>query len=103
MEQMRADILSRSRVDIQKLVEGDAIFLKARQFVGAVVNFEDRALRRVFDDEVAGQPVLHLEAGRHLYGGAAQVLLLLQGLRHLPGEHILLCRPEAAIRGIFTG
>lgn len=43
--------------------------------------------------------VLHVEAGRHLYGGAAQVLMLLNGLRELqlPGEHLLACAPGSAI------
>lgn len=41
--------------------------------------------------------VLHIEAGRHLYGGALQVLFLLKGLRR-PGEtHLLACPRDGAI------
>ena len=45
--------------------------------------------------------VVHLESGRHLYGGAKQVLSLLQGLNDLQTdqaqEHILVCPNESAI------
>lgn len=43
--------------------------------------------------------VLHVEAGRHLYGGALQVLFLLQGLREADpaGRHLLVCAPESAV------
>ena len=45
--------------------------------------------------------VIHLESGRHLYGGAKQVVLLLQGLNVLPTEHlqehILVCPNDSAI------
>jgi glycosyltransferase involved in cell wall biosynthesis len=42
--------------------------------------------------------VLHVEAGRHLYGGALQVLFLLQGLRagDPQSEHLLVCPPGSA-------
>lgn len=41
--------------------------------------------------------VLHVETGRHLYGGAYQVLLLLRGLASLGMENILCAPPESAI------
>jgi glycosyltransferase involved in cell wall biosynthesis len=34
---------------------------------------------------------VHVEAGRHLYGGALQVLLLLRGLSGGAGRHVLAC------------
>jgi glycosyltransferase involved in cell wall biosynthesis len=36
--------------------------------------------------------VIHIDMGRHLYGGGRQVVYLLQGLAELPGEHVLVCR-----------
>lgn len=41
--------------------------------------------------------VLHVETGRHLYGGAYQVLLLLRGLASLGVENILCAPQESAI------
>lgn len=41
--------------------------------------------------------VLHIEAGKHLYGGALQVVFLLGGLRKLGGEHLLACPVGSAI------
>jgi glycosyltransferase involved in cell wall biosynthesis len=41
--------------------------------------------------------VLHVEMGRHLYGGARQVAYLLDGLAAFPGEHILVCAQGAEI------
>ncbi len=46
--------------------------------------------------------ILHVEAGRNLYGGALQVVYLLQGLAELKqdqevGEHILICPRDSAI------
>ena len=43
--------------------------------------------------------VLHVEAGRHLYGGALQVLFLLQGLRQSDpaSVHVLACPPGSAV------
>lgn len=42
--------------------------------------------------------VLHVESGRHLYGGALQVVFLLQGLaRHAGDEHVLACPVGSAI------
>ena len=41
--------------------------------------------------------VLHIEAGKHLYGGALQVVFLLGGLRDLGGEHVLACPVGSAI------
>lgn len=35
--------------------------------------------------------VLHVETGRHLYGGARQVAYLLNGLSRYPGQHALVC------------
>lgn len=42
--------------------------------------------------------VLHVETGRHLYGGARQVLYLLQGLRQRGIENVLVCAQDSAIR-----
>jgi glycosyltransferase involved in cell wall biosynthesis len=41
--------------------------------------------------------VLHVEAGRHLYGGALQVLYLLQGLRKAGVSSALVCPTGSAI------
>lgn len=46
--------------------------------------------------------ILHVESGRHLYGGALQVVYLLQGLREIRsssdvGEHVLVCPRGSAI------
>lgn len=41
--------------------------------------------------------VLHVEAGMHLYGGALQVVFLLQGLRGTGDEHLLACPQGSAI------
>lgn len=41
--------------------------------------------------------VLHLETGRHLYGGAAQVLYLMAGLRDEGVESVLVTPPGSAI------
>lgn len=41
--------------------------------------------------------VVHVELGRHLYGGARQVAYLLDGLAAWPGEHVLVCAKDAAI------
>lgn len=41
--------------------------------------------------------VVHVELGRHLYGGARQVVYLLDGLASWPGEHVLVCARGAAI------
>ncbi|MEI6413163.1 MAG: glycosyltransferase [Pseudomonadota bacterium] len=43
--------------------------------------------------------VLHVEAGRHLYGGAQQVLYLLEGFnnKHRGVESFLACPPDAAL------
>lgn len=43
--------------------------------------------------------VLHVEMGRHLYGGARQVAYLLNGLNRFPGEHVLVCSEGAEIVG----
>ncbi|MEY2777744.1 MAG: hypothetical protein RLY30_1842 [Pseudomonadota bacterium] len=39
--------------------------------------------------------ILHVEAGRHLYGGARQVLHLMEGLAHAGHENLLVCPPGA--------
>lgn len=41
--------------------------------------------------------VLHIELGRHLYGGARQVAYLLNGLSAHTGEHVLVSGENAAI------
>ncbi|MEE4376478.1 MAG: glycosyltransferase family 1 protein, partial [Candidatus Competibacteraceae bacterium] len=41
--------------------------------------------------------VVHIESGRHLYGGALQVIFLLRGLRELPCQHVLICPQHSAI------
>lgn len=41
--------------------------------------------------------VLHIEAGQHLYGGALQVVFLLQGARRPGDEHVLACPRGSAI------
>jgi len=41
--------------------------------------------------------VVHLETGRHFYGGPQQVIWLMRGLRALGIENVLVCPPEAAI------
>lgn len=41
--------------------------------------------------------VLHIEAGRHLYGGARQVQYLLDGLQQAGVENHLICPPDAEI------
>ena len=46
--------------------------------------------------------VLHVEMGRHLYGGARQVAYLLNGLANFPGEFGLVCAAGAEIAGAIT-
>jgi len=46
--------------------------------------------------------ILHIEMGRHLYGGARQVAYLLDGLAAHPGEHGLVCAEGAEIAGALT-
>ncbi|MCM2680809.1 glycosyltransferase family 4 protein [Echinimonas agarilytica] len=41
--------------------------------------------------------ILHVEAGRHLYGGAQQVFYILQALKDSPHEHFLACPPNSDI------
>lgn len=41
--------------------------------------------------------ILHIESGRHLYGGAQQVRYLLQGLGDLDAENILVCPPGTTL------
>ncbi|MCP5419858.1 MAG: glycosyltransferase [Gammaproteobacteria bacterium] len=47
--------------------------------------------------------IVHIESGRHLYGGALQVLFLLQGLRERPGRHVLICPEDGAIAAATDG
>ena len=46
--------------------------------------------------------ILHVEMGRHLYGGARQVAYLLNGLKEFPGEYGLVCAAGAEIAGAIT-
>lgn len=41
--------------------------------------------------------IVHVEAGMHLYGGAQQVLYLLEGLRGRGCDNLLVCPPGSAI------
>jgi hypothetical protein len=41
--------------------------------------------------------IVHLETGRHLYGGAQQVLYLLEGLAAAGVRSTLVCPPDSAI------
>ncbi len=41
--------------------------------------------------------ILHVETGRHLYGGARQVVYLIQGLRRRGVESVLVCTEGSAI------
>lgn len=41
--------------------------------------------------------VVHIEAGRHLYGGAAQVIALIDGLARRGVDSVLICRPDSEI------
>jgi glycosyltransferase involved in cell wall biosynthesis len=47
--------------------------------------------------------VLHVEAGRHLYGGAAQVLYLLEGLKARGCHNVLVCPRGSAIASHAVG
>lgn len=47
--------------------------------------------------------ILHVETGRHLYGGAQQVAFLLHGLQQRGVHNILVCPPGAAIGEHFRG
>ncbi len=41
--------------------------------------------------------ILHIEAGRHLYGGAAQVRYLIDGLGAARVDNVLVCPPKCAL------
>lgn len=41
--------------------------------------------------------VVHVELGRHLYGGARQVAYLMEGLSRHEGRHVLVCQEESGI------
>lgn len=43
--------------------------------------------------------ILHIEAGRHLYGGALQVLYLMRGLKKMGHRNLLACPVNSAIAG----
>ncbi len=43
--------------------------------------------------------VLHVEGGRHYYGGARQVVYLLEGLAQRGIDNVLVCPPGAAVAG----
>lgn len=47
--------------------------------------------------------LVHVETGRHLYGGARQVAYLLQGLAEQGIDNLLVCPPGAAIGRHFQG
>lgn len=47
--------------------------------------------------------ILHVEAGRHLYGGAQQVVWLMQGLAQLGAENLLACPPDSAVADAAVG
>ena len=47
--------------------------------------------------------ILHVETGRHLYGGAQQVAFLLDGLSRSGVQNVLVCPPGAAIGQHFAG
>lgn len=47
--------------------------------------------------------VLHVEAGRHLYGGALQVVYLMRGLAQRGIENVLVCPQGAAIAQASAG
>jgi glycosyltransferase involved in cell wall biosynthesis len=44
--------------------------------------------------------IAHIEAGRHLYGGAAQVRYLLEGLTSRGVENLLLCPPQSELAAV---
>lgn len=46
--------------------------------------------------------IVHVEAGMHLYGGAQQVLYLLEGLRGRGCDNLLVCPPGSAIARAAT-
>ena len=45
----------------------------------------------------AGMKVIHVETGRHLYGGAQQVLYLCEGLEKRGIDCLLVCPPDSAV------
>lgn len=52
---------------------------------------------------MSGPTVLHVESGRHLYGGALQVTYLLEGLAGHGVRNLLVCPPGSAIAGAVAG
>lgn len=47
--------------------------------------------------------IVHVETGRHLYGGAQQVAYLLDGLQQRGVDNLLVCTPGAVIGQHFAG
>ncbi len=43
--------------------------------------------------------IMHVEAGRHLYGGAKQVVHIIDGLNQLGVNNVLVCPPSSEIAG----
>lgn len=46
---------------------------------------------------IAKMKILHVESGRHFYGGPQQVVYLLEGLRRKGVENVLVCHPGSEI------
>jgi glycosyltransferase involved in cell wall biosynthesis len=49
------------------------------------------------DSEQKEMKILHVETGRHFYGGAQQVVYLLEGLGRQGVENVLVCPPDTEI------
>ena len=47
--------------------------------------------------------VLHVEAGKHYYGGARQVAYIVEGLARRGVTNVLACPPGAGIAGACAG
>ena len=76
------------------LADASAEFTKAigLAFTAPPVGFYDRSKRYALYAEDGVVKVLHVEGGRNLYGGAHQVLLLIEGLKARGVENVLTCR-----------
>jgi hypothetical protein len=44
--------------------------------------------------------ILHVETGRHLYGGPQQVIYLIKALRELGHDNMLICPPGSGIDSV---
>ncbi len=64
---MRTHVLTSGFIDVEQLVEGDAIFLKARQLVAVVVNFQHGAFAFRTGDQIAGKPFIEFEPGKSIH------------------------------------